>query len=290
MKLLLYASLCLAVSIPAVAQTSEGDIEVGDGVRIHYVEGGDRYARTTILFIPGWSTSSAIWQDQMIRFGSIARVVSIDPRSQGRSTITTQSNTPEQRARDMHRIIGSLALSNIVLVGWSQGVQDVAAYAAAFEGDAIRGYVLVDAPVGAGAAASVARPEALKQQLERLVVYQQHPREYLYGMMNAIIRSPEGRKRIDEYVTIALRTPPDLGVSMLLMDFIAYDRRPALSKFNRPTLIIAAADSGEIEAQREMSRQIRDARFETIDGAGHAVFIDQPQRFHSLLADFVQRN
>lgn len=94
---------------------------------------------------------------------------------------------------------------------------------------------------------------------------------------------------IDEYVNVGLRTPPDLGISMLVMDLMAYDRRSALAKFNRPTLIIAAAQSSEVEAQREMSRLIKDARFVTIDDAGHAVFLDQPQRFHDLLADFVQR-
>jgi microsomal epoxide hydrolase len=108
-------------------------------------------------------------------------------------------------------------------------------------------------------------------------------------MMNAIIRSPHGRERIDEYVEIGLRTPPDLGVSMLVMDFLAVDRRGALEKFNRPTLVIAAAESGELEAQRDMARRIQGARFETIDNAGHAVFLDQPGRFRELLGEFVRR-
>jgi non-heme chloroperoxidase len=291
LKSLLCTSLCLAFSfsVETHAALRDGDVDVGDGVRIHYVDGGAAGTNTTILFVPGWCMSSAVWRDQLNAFASSARVVSIDPRSQGQSTITTKSNTPEQRAQDLHRVIRSLALTNVVLVGWSQGVQDLAAYANSFEGDGISGYVLVDAAVGSGAAASVARPEALKQQLELLVMYQQSPNEYLHGMMNAIIRSAEGRKRIDEFVTIGLRTPPDLGVSMLVMDFIAYDRRPALAKFNRPTLIIAAAESDELEAQREMSRQIKDARFEAIEDAGHAVFLDQPERFRALLADFVRR-
>jgi microsomal epoxide hydrolase len=290
LKLLLW-TFCLGCSTLSLAQTQPslhaGDIDVGEGVRIHYVEAGDPHETTTLLFVPGWSTSSAIWRDQMTAFASQARVVSIDPRSQGESTITVKSNTPEQRAKDLHEVIRSLGLENIVLVGWSQGVQDVAAYAAAFAGESILGYVLVDAAVGSGAAASVAKPQELQQSLERLVLYQQHQKEYLHGMMNAIIRSPQGRARIEEYVAIGLRTPPDLGISMLMMDFIAYDRRPTLARFNRPTLIIAAADSSEIEAQREMSRQIRNVRFEVIANAGHAVFIDQPDRFHALLADFV---
>jgi pimeloyl-ACP methyl ester carboxylesterase len=281
--------LSTAIGAHGASSMREGDVEVGSGVRIHYVDGGDPQAKITLLFIPGWSMSTAVWRDQMNFFADSARVVSIDPRSQGLSTVTLQLNTPEQRAKDLHEVIKSLAIPNVVLVGWSQGVQDVAAYAAAFNGEGVSGYVLVDAAVGQGAAAAVAQPELLKGLLERLVIYQEHQKEYLHGMMNAIIQSPEGRKRIDEYVHIGLRTPPDLGVSMLMMDFIAYDRRPALAKFNRPTLIVAAAQSGELEVQRQMSRQIKDAKLEIIDNAGHAVFIDQPQRFRSLLADFVQR-
>jgi microsomal epoxide hydrolase len=267
----------------------EGDVEVGSGVRIHYVEAGDQQAKTTLLFIPGWSMSTAVWRDQMHFFADSTRVVSIDPRSQGQSTVTLQSNTPEQRAQDLQQVMKSLAITNAVLVGWSQGVQDVSAYAATFNGEGVSGYVLVDAAVGQGAAAAVAQPELLRGLLEQLVIYQEHQKEYLHGMMNAIIQSPEGRKRIDEYVQIGLRTPPDLGVSMLVMDFIAYDRRATLAKFNRPTLVVAAAQSAELELQRAMSRQIRDAKLEIIDNAGHAVFIDQPQRFRTLLADFVQR-
>src|SRR5262249_56000732 len=103
----------------------EGDADAG-GVRIHYVEAGQRSAKSTLLFIPGWAMSSAVWRDQLAAFASTAHVVAIDPRSQGRSTITTQGNTPEQRAQDIRRVIQSLKLAKVVLVGWSQGVQDVA--------------------------------------------------------------------------------------------------------------------------------------------------------------------
>jgi pimeloyl-ACP methyl ester carboxylesterase len=267
----------------------EGDVNVGDGVRIHYVDGGARDAKRTLLFVPGWCTSADIWRDPMQEFSSSARVVSIDPRSQGRSTVTPRGNTPERRAQDLRQVIRALGLGEVVLVGWSQGVQDVAAYAAAFHGEGVAGYVLVDAALGAGAAAAVAQPAALKQQLERLVVYQQHPKEYLEGMMNAIIQSPEGRSRIAEYIETGLRTPPDLGISMLLVDIIAYDRRPALASFDRPTLIIASAVSDELEAQRAMAKQIPGAEVAVIENAGHAVFLDQPQRFRELLEGFLRR-
>src|SRR4029453_8037790 len=113
----------------------EGDVDVGSGVRIHYVDGGNRQAKTTLLFVPGWAMSTSGGRDQMNFFADPARVVSIDPRSQGQSTVTVQSNTPEQRAKDLHEVIRSLAITNVVLVGWSQGVQDVSGKAAALTGE-----------------------------------------------------------------------------------------------------------------------------------------------------------
>ncbi len=290
-RFLLCASMVLPFSHFVSAQTStaagEGYVDVGGDVKIHYIDKGPPNARTTILFVPGWCMTTEVWRDQIASFSVTSRVVSIDPRSQGLSTVTTKSNTPEQRAQDLRAVIQALKLDHVFLVGWSQGVQDVAAYAAAFRGLEIAGYVLVDAPVGAGPDAAVANAEGLKQLLGRLAIYEQYPAQYLRGMMNAIITSAEGRKRIDELVSAGLRTPPDLGISMLMMDFVSIDRRPALAKFNRPTLVIAAAQSGEIATQREMAKTIKDARFETIEDAGHAVFLDQPKKFQSLLAGFI---
>src|SRR5258706_10741267 len=95
-------ALLLSIALPASGATAPaervGDVAVGGDVRIHYVEHGDPNAKVSLLFVPGWATSSAIWRDQMARFSSGARVVSIDPRSQGESSVTMQSNTPEQRA------------------------------------------------------------------------------------------------------------------------------------------------------------------------------------------------
>lgn len=290
-----WLQIVVAVWLPLSAAAAKpqpelrsGDVVVAEGVRIHYVDAGDLRASRTIVLVPGWCTSSAIWRDQIAALSATSRVVSIDPRSQGDSTITTKDNTPEQRARDLHAVLASLGLADVVLVGWSQGVQDLAAYAVAYHGEGVSGYVLVDAPVGAGPAEAVRQPENLGQQLARFAIYERYPKEYLQGMMEAIIRSPAGRAHIDEYVTIGLRTPPDLGISMLIMDFLAVDRRAALESFNRPTLVIAA-QSGDVETQKQMAGRIKGSRFETVENAGHALFLDQPVRFRELLEEFVRQ-
>jgi microsomal epoxide hydrolase len=292
-KRLAAAFAAFVISFAAHAQPTSsiraGDIAVETDVAIHYEEAGDPGAAVTILFVPGWSMTTAVWRDQMAAFAPAARVVAVDPRSQGRSTLTMRSNTPERRAQDLRQVIRALSLRNVLLVGWSQGVQDVASYASAFGGEGLAGYVLVDSAVSAGPAASVAQPEQLRQQLERMAIYGRYQKEYLKGMMNAIIQSPHGRARIDEFVELGMRTPPDIGISMLMNDFVLTDRRPTLAKFDRPTLVVASAQSGELEAQRQMAAQIGNAQIEVVDQAGHAVFIDQPERFRQLLAAFMQR-
>jgi pimeloyl-ACP methyl ester carboxylesterase len=91
-----------SIALPAVGATPGtpagrvGDVPAGGDVRIHHVEHGDPNAKVSLVFVPGWATSTAIWRDQMARFSSGARVVSIDPRSQGESSIAVQAKTPEQ--------------------------------------------------------------------------------------------------------------------------------------------------------------------------------------------------
>ena len=80
----------------------------------------------------------SIWRDQIRLFASDGRVLAIDPRSQGDSTKTDEGDTPEQRARDYRALLSSVHAGPMVLVGWSQGVQDVAAYVDQFGTDGIR--------------------------------------------------------------------------------------------------------------------------------------------------------
>jgi microsomal epoxide hydrolase len=84
-----------------------------------------------------------------------------------------------------------------------------------------------------------------------------------------------------------MKTPPDIGVAMLIADMFGVDRTPALKKIDCSTLIIASAKSDELARQQTTANQIPHARFEKVDDAAHAVFLDQPDRFDELLKNFV---
>src|SRR5438552_8670527 len=133
------------------AQSTGQRVEVADGASLRVVEAGRSGAGPALVFIPGWSTGADIWRRQIDAFAKTHRVIAIDPRSQGESTKTTTGNTPEMRAQDLHTLLEHVGVRHAVLIGWSQGVQDVAAYVERYGTKDLAGIVLVDAAVSDGA-------------------------------------------------------------------------------------------------------------------------------------------
>ncbi len=285
------AVICLG-RMPACAESnteSSRMVEVAKGVSLRAIEAGKPGDQTALVFIPGWSTGADIWHRQINSFAKTQRVIAFDPRSEGESTKTTIGNTPENRAEDLHMLLERLGVRRPVLVGWSQGVQDIAAYVERYGSKDLAGIVLVDAAISDGAEGMVARPQATAAQFKMFAVYQAHQQEYLRGMMQAIISKPKSDEAIDQLVSTGVKTPPDVGVAMLVADMFGVNRTPAVKKINCPTLIIASAKSDELARQQAIAAEIRGARFEKVEDAAHAVFLDQPDRFNELVKSFVAK-
>ena len=286
----LIAAICLSV-VSGHAQSNPGSkgrmVEVAAGVSLLVVEAGKPGDGPALVFIPGWSAGADIWQRQIDIFSKTNRVIAFDPRSQGESTKTTTGNTPETRAQDLHTLLERVGVRRAVFIGWSQGVQDVAAYVERYGTKDLASIVLVDAAVSDGADAITARPQETAAQFKMFAVYQAHQPEFLRGMFGAIISKPQPEGAIDRLVSTGMKTPPDIGLAMLVADMFGVNRTTALAKIDCPTLIIASAKSDELSRQQAMAGQIRGARIEKVEDGAHAVFLDQPNRFEELVAKFI---
>jgi non-heme chloroperoxidase len=282
--------LCILVS----AQTRAASIKdayfvTKDSTKIHYLDSGENADAPALVLIPGWRLPPIVWEAQIQYFSKNHRVIAVDSRSQGDSTKTTDGNTPEVRAADLQELVTSLGLKKVVLVGWSQGVQDVAAYVAKFGEERLAGLVLVDSPVAAGPAEVELRPDFVKQELAMIAMFVAHPKEYSEGMAAAIFKKPHDTAFIDRLVAAMMKTPTSTGASMLVMDMFAVDRRPVLTKISKPTLIVAAADGPLLEAEKEMNAQIGNSKFVSMQGVGHGLFADDPVKFNELLEQFLEK-
>jgi non-heme chloroperoxidase len=113
------------------------------------------------------------------------------------------------------------------------------------------------------------------------------PRDYTEGMMRAIHLNPLSASDLDRLVNEAVKTPNATAEAMLIADLFGRDRSVAIPKFTVPTLVIASARSAELAQQVDLAKQLPDARMSVVENAGHALFVDQPDRFESVVREFL---
>ena len=95
--------------------------ETGPGVEIHYVDEGQG---TPLIFVPGWTFSIDVFEKQIEYFSSRYRVIAIDPRAHGKSTMTAVGVDHTMHAQDIVRLMKHLDLKDVILVGWSFGAYE----------------------------------------------------------------------------------------------------------------------------------------------------------------------
>jgi non-heme chloroperoxidase len=277
----------LAVCVLAQAQITDGTTTVGSGVTIHYLQSGPAKSARALVLIPGWRLPAYLWTEQLTHFAPMMRVIAIDPRSQGPSTKTTRGNSPESRATDLHQILANLGVAHATLVGWSQGAQDVAAYLGAYGTAGIDGVVLVDSPVSLGAMEVDTNPALAKAILAGIANYERDPSAYSRNSVRNLFVEPHPDLDMEKIVRSTMETPPDVGIAMLMLDIFGADRRPPLRALDKPALVIASSRSPLLDNQKQMAASIPGSQFVAVDGTGHAVMVDQPARFDSLLSAFL---
>ena len=125
----------------SVERLESNYVQVAPLVELHYVEKG---AGQPILFIPGLTFSSEIFESQIDYFSKTNRVIAIDPRGQGTSTKTVHGNDYATHGKDLAKLIEILDLKDLILVGWSTGNLEVWSYISQFGKKRVKAVVTID--------------------------------------------------------------------------------------------------------------------------------------------------
>jgi len=270
--------LLLSTAYAAGSKTKSGFFITSDGVRLHYLEAG---RGPGMVFVPGWTMPGWIWEAQIEHFAAHYHVVALDPRSQGKSQKATAGNSPERRARDVKELADHLKLGPAVLVGWSLAVPELLTYAEQFGGESVRAYVLVD-----GFAWEKQDPQFLSAMLGFYPKLQNDRRAFTEKFVRGMYKKPQPEAYIQRLVAASLATPTDSAVSMSASSIARADWRPAIAKLDRPVLITCQAGLKSMAADPILSL-IPSARVELFEDAGHALFVDDAERFNQVLEDFL---
>jgi non-heme chloroperoxidase len=277
--LLFLSMLMLAPGKPATAAVKDGSFTTSDGVKLHYLDGG---RGPTILFVPGWTMPAEIWQPQIEYFSKSYRVVAVDPRSQGASDKPAEGNYPGRRAQDYKELIDHLGGAPVVMVGWSLAVHEALTFVEMFGTNQLSGLVLVDMN-----AYTPSTEEDHDRRYTMLHNFQADRKQFAATFVRGMYHKPQPEPYLESVTAASLKTPTNSAVAMLAEFALKNDLRPALSKLNIPVLAVMTENN---RAAADLIRSsVPGSQAEVFEDAGHCLFVDDADRFNTVLDNFLKK-
>lgn len=275
--LILICLTLFATSATAVVHAKGETFLTTDNVTLHYFDAGSPQS-PAVVFIPGWTTSAEIFEPQINDLSKDFHVIALDPRSQGDSQKTPEGNYPARHARDIDELLQHLHLTNVVLLGWSNGVPDVLTYVDKVGTAKLRGVILVDGFL------DFSSPQMQKGLAGMLNAFQTDRPKFT----DAFVRSMYATKQTDEYIQhvkeASLKTPTNTAAVEMFNVLSLGDVTPIFARLDKPVLYIYEP---QLESQAKLIQsKLPSARVELFK-AGHAMFVDDPDHFNQVVADFI---
>ena len=254
----------------------DSHLRTSDGVRLSkiVVTPAANPPPPVIVLIPGWCMPASIWASQLAAFGERHLTLALDPRGQGGSDVPATGYNFERRATDLHEFLAPY--DSVLLVGWSLGALEALHYVHLYGGDKLAGLALVDTSVGE---LPVPPPgggflDALREDRDKT----------LDEFVRAMYLKPRPESEITALLKDVKRMPLDESIALLSSGIPREHWKEIAHAFKKPLLYVVTP---QFEAQaRNLEKNRPGTRVEVFSEAGHALFVDEPQRFNALMLDF----
>ena len=270
-----------------------------DGVELHYDVAG---TGTPLVLVHGWNQTAALFERQVAGLSDRFRVITFDLRGHGGSERPDHGYRISRYAMDLRTVIDEVVGQPAHVLGHSMGCCVLWSYFDLFAGDGIDRAVFVDMMTHPfanpafgeqeiadyGAIMSAEAFFGIANGLTAGAAAQIVP-ELLAGMVTPNISTEDMAWLLAENA----RMPGPLSAKEFFTDILA-DWRDVLPRINRPSLYIAGeASFVPASATRWAAEQTPGAVFESFapdEGGNHFMFIENPDRFNRLVADFLSND
>jgi pimeloyl-ACP methyl ester carboxylesterase/predicted glycosyltransferase len=276
---------------------AEGHVE-RDGVRIFYEVYG--HGGPTVLFVPPWAiVHSRCWKMQVPYLARHCRVVTFDPRGNGRSDrpLDPSAYTEHEYAADALAVLDETDTARAVVVSHSLGAQRSLLLAAEHP-DRVEGLVFIDpsAPLASN------HPERMIHSFddaldtdEGWAKFNRHYwlREYedfLWFFFSKIFSELHSTKHIEDGVSWGLETDPATLIAVSTHRFLDEDDlRAHCARLRCPVLVIHGdQDAISPHARGAALAQATAGQLVTMEGSGHSPHLRDPVKVNLLLRDFIE--
>jgi len=271
-----------ADNAPATALPPEQHcFETTDHVKLCYLSAGPQDTRAPLLvFVPGWTMPASIWRHQISYFAQQYPVVAFDPRGQGASDVPAQGYTFDRRVADLAELLDRWPDRHIVLVGWSLGVLETLGYVKEFKPAHLDGLVLVDNSIGEDPPPVHGKGGGHFYQDLRT-----HRTEAARQFAQSMFHKPVDDGLLDDVIASELKIDVENSLRLLAYPKPRTYWREAVYSADRPVLY--AITPRWKEQADHLVKKHPQARYEVFEDSGHALFVDDAQRFNDLLGEFL---
>ena len=269
------------------SRIKSSSIELSNGVTLFYQDtGGDG---KPLICIHGIWASSKFFCKQLEGIGDEFRVVALDLRGRGRSSMTMSGQTVPNYAKDVKLFIDALGLEKYIAVGWSMGCFVWWDFFEQFGAHSMEGLVVSDQapsdyrteeyPIGL-ISQEMLCDWVFRAQTERNVLM----KEVLPTMFANELDPDDVLWMYDE-----MMRAPDVIAALALFDQSTRDYRKILKNFPVPSLVCSGELSLQpLEGSELIIELVHDGRLEVFEGCGHALHFENSERFNHLVAEFVR--
>jgi pimeloyl-ACP methyl ester carboxylesterase len=271
-----------------------------DGVRIFWESYGT--ADPAILLLPTWMlVHSRHWKMQIPFLARHHRVVTFDPRGNGRSDRPTDASAYDARAivADALAVLDELGLARAVVVGFSAGTE-IALALAADHPERVEGVVFIGAALPLGPPHS-ARAEAFGRFWEPIsrtdgwfksnaAYWRQQYADFARFFMGQFFSEPFSTKAYEDAVGWALETTGETLATdaAAAVSIESTDQAEAMARRLRcPVLVIHGTDDRISPATRsERLAELTGGRLARFEGSGHGPHVRDPVKVNELVRAF----
>jgi 3-oxoadipate enol-lactonase len=241
-----------------------------------------------IVLIHGFPLNRTMWNEQVAALRDRHRVITLDLRGHGESTLDEPVSSMEMMAEDVAALLDKLQVERPTIAALSMGGYVALAFHELYP-QRMAGLVLADTRAYADTpAAQVTREETAKRVLEDGM-------EVLVDSMMPKLLSASAlatRSEVVERVHEMIRANSPEGAAAALRGMaVRKDRTKLLSSISVPTLIVVGSDDTITPPKDafEMAAEIPSSRVQVIDGAGHLSNLEQPAEFNQALTGFLDK-
>lgn len=246
-----------------------------------------------LLLLHGFTSSTATWDEALPFLAKKYRVIALDLPGHG-ETIVERPRSMKRFAEDLQQITKMLGLDTFHLLGYSLGGRSALSYAMYFPGN-IRTLILESASPGLKTAAERNARQEQDEKLAQMILQEGVAAFVTYWSQLPLFQT---QLALPQHVQEKVRqerlaqTPKGLSSSLRYM---GTGQQPSwweqLQQCTFPVLLIVGEkDAKFVKINREMHSLFKQAQLEIVPSAGHAVHLEQVEKFVTIVMEFLAKH